>query len=111
MTSVRRAPARVNAAVTRPDRPTRGFGRILPQQNPRTGLSSRPGRQEPATGKNFPKRPGRQDFAVRNESSTPVSSAGFSSGSSCPASRMRTTASGYALAIRSICRTGSWTSW
>ncbi len=36
----------------------------------------------------------RYGFAVRNESSAPVSSAGFSTGSSWPASRTRTTASG-----------------
>lgn len=111
MTSVRQAGEAVNANAPQEAPTPPAFRPRFADATSKDRHDTGPGRQEPAAGKNFPKRLPRYGFAVRNRSSAAVSSAGFSTGSSWPASMMRTTASGYALAIRSIWCTGSWMSW
>lgn len=110
MTSVRPGPGPVNLAVTRTEYPASTFGRVLPARGPQSRLTAGPFRHEQAKRKKFPKRVGAAAFAgrrspgavgssryaagVRNLSSTAVSSAGRSTGSSWPASMIRTSASG-----------------
>lgn len=94
MTSVRQAGAAVNASAARAAFTPPWFQPCFANAKSKDRHATGPGRQEPATGKNFPKRLPRYGFAVRNQSSAEVSSAGFSTGSSWPASMMRTTAFG-----------------
>lgn len=97
MTSVRQALRAVNATVARPAHAPRVPGRALPARDPRIGVAPRRSPREPATGKVFPKdhREGSGQASTATKRSTAdVSSAGFSTGSSWPASMMRTTASG-----------------